>query len=131
MENIIYISALQCDDQSWTHYNPCVTTCEYETCETLTRKEKIAGTCKDTPCIEGCAPRPCPEDYIYLNSSLDKCVKKNTCGPVCLVLNGTTYYDGDVIRENECYYCICENQKEICFDTCLATTSKVSALKKK
>lgn len=97
---------MQCD-QRCTTYSPCISTCPEETCDNILTNKQILKTCNEDTCIEGCSPKPCPPGYIYTNSSLLECAPKNVCKPICLEVNNVTYYEGDLIEEDECHSCYC------------------------
>lgn len=99
-------SAIQCD-QRCSQYSPCISTCPEETCDTVLMTEKISKTCKEDTCIEGCNPKPCPSGSIYLNSTFLECVPRNVCKPICMEIEGKTYYEGDLIEEDDCHSCYC------------------------
>ena len=54
-----------------------------------------------------------PRRLRLLDSFLDTCAKKNSCGPACLVLGGKVYYEGDVILNKWCCHCICKDERQI------------------
>ncbi|KAJ3643777.1 hypothetical protein Zmor_026489 [Zophobas morio] len=103
---------MQCDERC-SNYSPCVSTCPTETCDNLLVGQK-SKTCNEDSCIEGCVPKPCAPGQIYLNSSFLECVPRNICRPVCLEINGVTYYEGDLIEGDDCYSCYCSRGEKIC-----------------
>nr|CAH7739498.1 unnamed protein product [Callosobruchus chinensis] len=108
-----HLCPIQCD-QRCTTYSPCVSTCPEETCDNLPMSKKLSKTCSEDACVEGCAPKPCPPEHIYTNSSLLECVPRNVCRPVCLEVDNTTYYEGDLMEEDDCHSCYCSMQEKIC-----------------
>lgn len=109
---ILNISALQCDERC-SNYSPCISTCTVETCDTLNQitQNKM---CKEDNCIEGCEAKPCPEDHVYLNSSLLECVPRNACKVLCMEIDGVIYLEGDLMEGDDCYSCYCSRGKQIC-----------------
>ncbi|XP_056642321.1 hemocytin [Diorhabda sublineata] len=113
---------MQCDERC-TNYNPCISTCPEETCDNLLTNKKYSKTCAEDSCIEGCAPKPCPPGYVYRNSSHNECVPVEICRPICLVVNGTTYYEGDKMEEDDCHTCYCSREEKKCSGKpCTSTT---------
>lgn len=111
--NILYFSAIQCDERCAT-YSPCVSSCPQETCDNLLLQNPLSKLCKEDSCIEGCAPKPCPPDYVYMNSSLTECVPRNVCKPICLEINSIIYYEGDLMEGDDCHNCFCTRGKKTC-----------------
>lgn len=60
----------------------------------------------------GCKIKPCPDDQIYLNSTFTECVPKSVCKHVCMVRDGVTYYEGDLVdgEGDECSTCRCSRK---------------------
>ena len=54
-------------------------------------------------CVAGCEVRPCPAGQVYYNLTSLECVPVSTCKPVCTVIEGTVYYEGDIVAQDECY----------------------------
>lgn len=65
-------------------------------------------------CFEGCQIKPCDEGFIYTNSSFSECVPKSKCKPVCMEKDGKIYYEGDVLKSDDCHTCRCSKKKEVC-----------------
>ena len=104
---------IQCDERC-SHYSPCVSTCPLETCDNLLIQSPLSKLCKEDTCVEGCEPKSCPNDHIYLNSSYIECVPRRVCRPVCLEVDGKTYYEGDLMKQDDCHSCYCSRGKETC-----------------
>ncbi|XP_030749920.1 hemocytin [Sitophilus oryzae] len=112
---------VQCDERCST-YTPCMSTCPHETCDNLLTNSKLTKNCGEDTCVEGCNPKPCPPDHVYLNESYTDCVPRNTCKPVCLELDGVTYYEGDLVEEDDCHSCYCSRGEKICKGQPCSTT---------
>ncbi|XP_046603352.1 hemocytin isoform X1 [Neodiprion virginianus] len=104
---------MQCDEDCST-YSPCVSTCPRETCDNIFILGDNSHLCSLDSCVEGCLPKPCPEGKIYQNSSYSECVPKASCKPVCMVIDGVTYYEGDQIESDDCHSCYCSRSKKTC-----------------
>lgn len=104
---------MQCDEHC-TSYSPCISTCPIETCDNLLIQNQLSKLCSEDTCIEGCQPKSCPTGYVYLNSSLTECVPRNSCKVFCMEKNGKTYYEGDLVEEDECHSCFCSRGKKTC-----------------
>lgn len=119
MTNIIFFrprpppTAMQCDPKC-SQYQPCISACPIETCDTANERGKDKKYCIDDTCVEGCQLKGCPEGHIYTNETYSECVPKTTCKPVCKEINGITYYEGDVTKRDNCHTCHCSKGKEIC-----------------
>ncbi|ENN81913.1 hypothetical protein YQE_01625, partial [Dendroctonus ponderosae] len=74
---------MQCDRRC-SLYKPCISTCPFETCDNLMTNSKLTKSCSEDACVEGCSPKVCPPDFVYLNESYAECVPRNTCKPVCM-----------------------------------------------
>lgn len=113
--------AMQCDAHC-SEYKPCISTCAIETCDNVLNSAN--RLCSEDSCVEGCAYKPCPEGYIYTNSSYSECVPKSICRPVCLSRNGIDYYEGDEIHSDNCQTCHCSKGKKLCIGApCTASTT--------
>lgn len=113
---------MQCDPHC-SEYKPCISACGVETCDNLFDQGKSSRFCAEDTCVEGCHIKPCPEGQIYANDSYVDCVPKSICKPVCLSLNGIDYFEGDVIKSDNCQTCRCSKGKEVCIGMpCTATT---------
>lgn len=105
---------MQCDERC-SQYSPCISTCPTETCDNLLIKNQLSTeNCNEDTCIEGCESKPCPPGQVYLNSSLLECVPRNVCRVVCLEIEGVTYYEGDLIEQDDCHSCFCSRGKKTC-----------------
>lgn len=104
---------MQCDE-TCTTYSPCVSTCPEETCDNLMMNKKYSKTCGEDVCIEGCVPKPCPAGHVYRNSSHSKCVPVHECKPICMIVNNVTYYEGDLMEEDDCHSCYCSREEKKC-----------------
>uniref|UniRef100_A0AAR5QHC1 Hemocytin n=1 Tax=Dendroctonus ponderosae TaxID=77166 RepID=A0AAR5QHC1_DENPD len=112
---------MQCDRRC-SLYKPCISTCPFETCDNLMTNSKLTKSCSEDACVEGCSPKVCPPDFVYLNESYAECVPRNTCKPVCMELDGVTYYEGDLMEEDDCHSCFCSRGEKICKgQTCMPT----------
>ncbi|XP_066254573.1 hemocytin [Euwallacea similis] len=104
---------MQCD-QRCAEYQPCISTCPHETCDNLMVNDKLSKSCSEDACIEGCSPKPCPPDHVYLNESYIECVPRNICKPICMEFEGVVYYEGDLMQEDDCHSCYCSRGEKIC-----------------
>lgn len=64
---------------------------------------KLGKLCEEEYCVEGCAPKECPPGQLYVNSSATECVPRDTCKPICMVLDEVIYSEGDLIEEDDCH----------------------------
>ncbi|XP_057325268.1 hemocytin-like isoform X2 [Microplitis mediator] len=103
---------IQCADEF--RYSPCMSTCPHETCDNLATFHDGKHLCTQDTCVEGCIPKPCPEDHIYKNNSFLECIPRSMCKPLCLEIQGKLYYEGDTIRGDECQTCFCSHGKIVC-----------------
>ncbi|XP_017781781.1 PREDICTED: hemocytin [Nicrophorus vespilloides] len=110
---------IQCDERC-SSYSPCVSTCPVETCDNLLVQSPLSKLCKEDSCVEGCEPKPCPAGFVYSNSSLNDCVPKSLCKPVCLEVDGIVYYEGDLMEEDACRSCYCSRGRKSCKGTTCA-----------
>ncbi|CAG9772868.1 unnamed protein product [Ceutorhynchus assimilis] len=110
-----HLCPMQCD-QRCSVYSPCISTCPLETCDNLLTNSKLTKSCNEDSCVEGCNPKPCPPDHVYLNESYTDCVPRNICKPLCLVDDNTeaVYYEGDLMEEDDCHSCYCSRGEKIC-----------------
>lgn len=104
---------MQCDE-SCSNYSPCVSTCPRETCDNLVTLGDSLHLCDQDTCVEGCQPKVCPEGQVYLNSSHSECVPRAECKPVCTIIDGVTFYEGDRVNGDECHSCFCSRGKVVC-----------------
>lgn len=104
---------MQCDPEC-SNYSPCVSTCPVETCDNVLDQGKDQRMCLEDSCVEGCKIKPCAENSIYLNDTYAECVPTSVCKPTCLEVNGVTYYEGDVMKSDNCQTCRCTRGKEVC-----------------
>lgn len=70
--------------------------------------------CKEDACVEGCAPKPCPDGEVYVNSLYAECMPKALCNPVCMTIDGKDFFEGNVTKSNDCQTCHCSKGKEVC-----------------
>lgn len=120
--------AMQCDP-TCSNYNPCIEACPVETCDNMMHPLKQERLCKSDNCIEGCKLRECPTGTVYKNDSYTDCVPKSICKPVCMVVDGVTYYEGDVLESDGCYTCKCSRGAEVCTGSpCIDNAQKVEDL---
>ncbi|XP_044006095.1 hemocytin [Aphidius gifuensis] len=116
---------MQCDEKC-SNYSPCISTCPRETCDYLLNPKikKNSQLCTEDTCIEGCLPKECPNDEVYLNSTYQECVPRSTCKPICLEKEGVIYYEGDKVSSDLCQTCFCSHGKIICNGLpCTSTTT--------
>lgn len=98
---------MQCDPIC-SSYKPCISKCPVETCDT------VVENCVEDGCVEGCELKKCPEGMVYSNDSYAECVPKAVCKPVCKVINGKTYYEGDITEKDACHTCRCTRNNINC-----------------
>lgn len=98
---------MQCDPIC-SNYLPCISKCPVETCD------MGVESCVDDGCVEGCQLKKCPEGMVYANETYKECVPKATCKPVCKIINGKTYYEGDVTEKDACHTCRCTKNSVNC-----------------
>lgn len=121
---------MQCDP-TCSNYSPCIPSCSVETCDNLLQQLPNERMCKEDTCVEGCALKGCENGMVYRNDSFTECVPKSICKPVCLHINGKTYYEGDTITTDSCHTCTCTRGKKKCIGKPCApktTTSPAPAL---
>lgn len=122
----ILFVAMQCDAHC-SEYTSCLkSSCSVETCDNLMVQAKDQHMCAQDTCVEGCQLKGCPEDYIYLNQSYTECVPASVCKPTCLVLNGVTYYEGEIIETDTCHTCRCNRGKKTCTGVPCSTTTTLA-----
>lgn len=119
---------MQCDPHC-SEYKSCISACPVETCDNFLDQGVKDRMCMTENCFEGCQIKPCEEGYIYTNSSFSECVPKSKCKPICMEKDGEIFYEGDVIRADECQTCRCSKKKEVCsglpcFEKYIETTEK-------
>lgn len=102
---------IQCDE-SCSHYNPCMSACPLETCDTLITK--TTSLCGEDVCVEGCEPKPCLVDQVHANLTFSECVPRNTCQPICMIKGTTRYYEGDLVETHGCEKCYCSRGQLSC-----------------
>lgn len=113
---------MQCDEKCAT-YEACMSTCPPEDCENTFIVGKLGSLCEHDSCVEGCLPKPCPKGQIRLSGNSSECVPKSSCPkPTCLKIGEVTYYEGDVISEDDCHKCHCSRGSKICNGEPCATT---------
>lgn len=104
---------MQCDPKC-SSYNPCISSCPVETCDSSNDRGKDQKLCLEDTCVEGCDLKPCPDGHIFSNNSYVECVPRSVCKPVCLEKDNVIVYEGEVIKQDNCHTCRCSNKKEIC-----------------
>lgn len=104
---------MQCDAHC-SEYSPCISTCPTETCDNILNQAKDQFMCHSDTCVEGCQLKPCPPEQIYKNNTFSDCVPKSVCKHVCLVIDGITYYEGDIMESDNCKTCQCSRGKKLC-----------------
>lgn len=80
--------------------------------------------CAQDTCVEGCQLKGCPEGQIYLNQTYSECVPASICKPTCLVLDGVTYYEGEIMESDTCHTCRCNRGKKTCTGVPCTTTTE-------
>ena len=114
---------MQCD-RNCSEYTACLSPCPLETCDNILDQAKDERMCHSDSCFEGCHIKPCPEGKIYLNSSYTECVPMANCKTVCLIVNDAVYYEGDIMKTDDCQTCHCSRGKQICSGVpCKITTT--------
>lgn len=104
---------MQCDIHC-SSYTACMSTCPLETCENLAIHDTTQHMCKTDTCIEGCAPKACPEGHVYRNSSYSECVLREQCSPLCKVIDGVAFFEGEKVKSDKCHTCFCTRGKVVC-----------------
>lgn len=118
---------MQCDPEC-SSYSPCISTCPPDSCDNMMDQMKQQRLCNSETCVEGCKLRGCPEGSIYSNTTYMECVPKTSCRPICLVEDGTVYYEGDVMTTDPCHICKCSRGSRICSGSpCASGIADVSA----
>lgn len=98
---------MQCDPMC-SNYSPCISKCPVETCDNFVQ------SCVEDGCVEGCQLKKCPEGMVYSNDSYSDCVPRSVCRPVCKVVDGVTFYEGDVVKKDACHTCRCTRNNINC-----------------
>lgn len=98
---------MQCDPMC-SNYNPCISKCPVETCDTFVEN------CVEDGCVEGCQLKKCPEGMVYANDTYSDCVPKAICKPICKEIDGKTYYEGDIVKKDACHTCRCTRNNINC-----------------
>lgn len=101
------LTAMQCDPVC-SNYNPCISKCPVETCDTYVEN------CVEDGCVEGCQLKKCPEGMVYSNDTFLECVPKEVCKPICKEIDGKKYYEGDVVKKDDCHTCRCTRNNVNC-----------------
>ncbi|XP_015177061.1 PREDICTED: hemocytin [Polistes dominula] len=104
---------IQCDKEC-SSYSPCISTCPHETCDNLLTIKDNLHLCSQDACIEGCLFKPCANDYVYKDANYTECIPKATCKPICAEINGTVFFEGDEVSNDDCKTCFCSRGKVIC-----------------
>lgn len=104
---------MQCDPKC-SEYKPCISACPLESCDNAMDQGSDQKLCVEDTCVEGCQLKACAEGKIYSNNSYVDCIPKSVCKPVCMEKNKAIYYEGDVIKSDNCQTCRCSKGKEIC-----------------
>lgn len=98
---------MQCDPEC-SNYNPCISKCPVETCDT------VIENCVEDGCVEGCKLKPCSEGMVYSNDSYTDCVPRAICKPICKEIDGKKYFEGDVVKSDACHTCRCTRNNINC-----------------
>ena len=65
--------------------------------------------------MEGCAIKKCENsNFIYANDSFIACNPKSECKAACMILNGVTYFENQVISSDNCHTCTCSRGNKLC-----------------
>lgn len=120
-------SAMQCDPHC-SEYTPCLSTCPVETCDNILDQAKEQRMCVQDTCVEGCQLKVCPDEQIYLNDTYVDCVPKATCKHVCLIENGITYMEGEIVNSDDCHTCRCNRGKLLCTGVPCSTVSHIKPI---
>ncbi|XP_059485087.1 hemocytin isoform X2 [Neocloeon triangulifer] len=104
---------MQCDEKC-SQYSSCISTCPLETCDDSLRFNSQNQLCKQETCIEGCQMDPCPDGQIYKSVSDLRCIAESSCKPICMIKDNVTYYEGDLVEQDDCHTCHCSKHKTIC-----------------
>ncbi|XP_059615285.1 hemocytin [Phlebotomus argentipes] len=104
---------MQCDPEC-SSYSPCISSCPVETCDNVITTSKDKWMCSEDSCVEGCKLKGCPAGHIYSNETFSDCVPKSICKPLCMEINGVSYYEGDILSSDLCQTCRCSRNKKIC-----------------
>ena len=91
---------MQCD--KGRSYQPCVSTCPLKTCDNIASHKRQSLTCREEPCVEGCAPDSCQAGQVHQSQDNLQCVNSVDCKIKCRMENGTQYYEGDIMEETDC-----------------------------
>lgn len=98
---------MQCDPVC-SNYNPCISKCPIETCDSA------FDFCVEDGCVEGCQLKPCPPGLVFSNDTYSECVPRAVCKPVCKVIDGISYYEGDIVSSDACQTCRCTRNNVKC-----------------
>ncbi|XP_043682227.1 hemocytin isoform X2 [Vespula pensylvanica] len=118
---------IQCDKEC-SSYSPCISTCPHETCDNLLTIKDNLHLCSQDACIEGCLFKACADDRVYKDTNYTECVPKSTCKPICLEINGTVFFEGDEVSNDNCKTCFCSRGKIICQGGPCSTTSTLPTI---
>ncbi|CAL4114083.1 unnamed protein product, partial [Meganyctiphanes norvegica] len=117
---------MQCDE-TCEHYEPCIPTCPFETCDTLNTPRTTV--CSEDICVEGCAKDVCPPGEVHKSLTDKECIPKTDCEKKCLEIDGEVYLEGDIISQDDCHSCYCSKMKEKCIGTpCPLSVSTVISI---
>lgn len=98
---------MQCDPVC-SNYKPCISKCPIETCDT------VVESCVEDGCVEGCQLKKCAEGMVYFNETYSECVPKSVCKPVCKIIDGKSFYEGDITEKDACHTCRCTRNNINC-----------------
>ena len=120
---------MQCDPKC-SSYSPCISACPVETCENFMQTSNKQLMCLEDSCVEGCDIKKCEnQNFIYANDSFTQCQPKSDCRAPCLVVNGVTYYENEVISADNCHTCTCSRGSKLCSGVpCVATEKPQSGV---
>lgn len=114
--------AMQCDPKC-SQYQPCISACPIETCDSSNERGRDQKFCMDDACVEGCQLKGCPDGHIYTNETYTECVPRSVCKPVCMQVDNIVYYEGDITKRDNCHTCRCSKGKETCVGVACADKS--------
>ncbi|XP_076369994.1 hemocytin-like isoform X2 [Tachypleus tridentatus] len=108
---------IQCDE-SCDHYSGCVSVCPKKTCDNRDEFKNLSRNCASEPCVEGCAPKPCPPGQILKSNLEHVCIPEAKCEKRPCSVGGHVYKDGQRIEDpsvgDKCQSCYCRDGKTEC-----------------
>ncbi|XP_022255312.1 hemocytin-like [Limulus polyphemus] len=108
---------IQCDE-SCDHYSGCVSVCPKKTCDNREEFKNLSRNCASEPCVEGCAPKPCPPGQVLKSNQEHICIPEAKCEKRSCSVGGHMYKDGQRIVDpsvgDQCQSCYCRDGKVEC-----------------